>query len=70
MLIVSRIYTFCIKGGIGAGRIEEFLYQIRISTHAGVSESSIFRIMKEGELAILEYKELIEKELQSEAGET
>ena len=67
-LIVSSIYTFGIKGGIGAGRIEEFLNQIRISTHAGVSESSIFRIMKEVELAILEYKELVEKELKKEAG--
>lgn len=67
-LIVSSIYTFGIKGGIGAGRIEEFLNQIRISTHAGVSESSIFRIMKEVELTILEYKELVEKELKKEAG--
>jgi len=40
-LIVSAIYTFGIKGGIGAGRIEEFMKQIRLSTHAGISESSI-----------------------------
>lgn len=59
-LIVSAIYTFGIKGGIGAGRIEEFMHQIRISTHAGVSESSIYRMMKEIEVEILRYKELQE----------
>ena len=62
-LIVSAIYTFCIKGGIGAGRVEEFMHQIRIGTHAGISESSIYRMMKEIEVSILRYKELIEQDL-------
>lgn len=62
-LIVSAIYTFCIKGGVGAGRVEEFMNQIRVSTHAGVSESSIYRLMKEIEVSILKYKELVEREL-------
>lgn len=62
-LIVSAIYTFCIKGGVGAGRVEEFMNQIRVGTHAGVSESSIYRLMKEIEVSILKYKELVEREL-------
>ena len=65
-LIVATIYTFGIKGGIGAGRIEEFMRQIRITTHAGVSESSIYRMMKEIELEIIRYKELQEQRLQEE----
>ncbi|NEO74504.1 MAG: hypothetical protein F6K52_34875 [Moorea sp. SIO3H5] len=66
-LIVSAIYTFGIKGGIGACRIEEFMNQIRMSTHAGVSESSIYRMMKEIEVAILRYKELVEQGLTNRA---
>lgn len=68
-LIVSAIYTFGIKGGIGAGRIEEFMKQIRLSTHAGVSESSIYRMMKEIEVSILKYKELVERGLGERAAE-
>ena len=66
-LITSAIYTFGIKGGIGAGRIEEFMRQLHIQTHAGVSESSIYRLMKEIEAAILSYKELQEQNLQDQA---
>lgn len=66
-LMVSAIYTFGIKGGIGAGRIEEFMKQIRLSTHAGVSESSIYRMMKEIESSILRYKELEERGLEERA---
>jgi len=66
-LIVSTIYTFGIKGGIGSGRIEEFMQQIRISTHAAVSKSSIYRMTLEIETAILRYQELVEQELQEEA---
>lgn len=65
-LIVATIYTFGIKGGVGSGRIEEFMNQIRITTHAGVSESSIYRMMKEVELEIIRYKELEEQHLQEE----
>lgn len=68
-LIVSTIYTFGIKGGVGAGRIEEFMNQIQISTHAGVSESSIYRMMKEVEASILYYQSLREKEFTSQASE-
>lgn len=68
-LIVSVIYTFGIKGGIGAGRIEEFMNQIRIGTHVGVSESSIYRMMKEVELSIFRYRELVDRELKKESKE-
>lgn len=66
-LLVGAIYTFCIKGGIGAGRIEEFMDYLRVHTHAGVSESSIYRMMKEIEVSILKYKELVEQDLQQRA---
>lgn len=66
-LLVGSIYTFCIKGGIGAGRVEEFMDYLRIHTHAGISESSIYRMMKEIEVAILKYKELVEQGLQQRA---
>lgn len=66
-LIVGAIYTFCIKGGVGAGRVEEFMNYIRISTHAGISESSIYRMMKEIEISILKYKELVERGLTQRA---
>ena len=62
-LIVGVLYTFGIKGGIGAGRIEEFFEQIRIHTHVGISPSSILRVLKEIELSILRYKELQEEDI-------
>lgn len=68
-LITSAIYTFGVKGGVGAGRIEEFMKQLRIQTHAGISESSIYRLMKEIELAILRYKELREQDLADQAAD-
>jgi len=63
-LVVSTLYTFCIKAGLGCGRIEEFFEHIRLYTHIGISESSILRIVKEIELSILKYKKLVEEDLQ------
>ncbi len=68
-LIISAIYTFCIKGGVGAGRVEEFMQQIRIGTHAGISETSIYRMMKEIEVSILRYQELVERDLTNQASD-
>ncbi len=68
-LIVSVIYTFGIKGGIGAGRIEEFMNQIRIGTHVGISESSIYRMIKEVEVSMFRYRELVDRELKEESKE-
>ena len=62
-ILVGSIYTFAIKGGVGAGRIEEFLTQLRLEKYAGVSRQSIHRMVKEIEGSILRYKELREKEL-------
>ena len=44
-LVAAAVYTFCIKGGLGAGRAREFFGLIRIGTHVGISESSIFLII-------------------------
>jgi len=66
-LIIGVLYTFGIKGGIGAERIEEFFEQIRLHTHVGISPSSILHILKEIELHILRYKELQEQDLKKAA---
>lgn len=68
-MIISLIYTFVIKGGVGAGRVSEHLTQLRLSGVVGVSESSLYRMIKEICAVILWYKELVEKALQKEAGE-
>jgi len=60
-LIVSTLYTFGIKAGVGAGRLEEFLEHIRISTHVGISERSIIRLVRKIELSILKYQKDLEK---------
>lgn len=62
-LVVGTIYTFCLKGGVGAGRVEDFFELIRISSHIGISESSILRIIKEVEQSILTYKDLVETDI-------
>ncbi len=62
-LIISTLYTFCLKGGVGAGRAHEFFERIQIQTHAGLSESSILRILEEIEELLLKYKELQESDL-------
>ena len=63
-LIVSTLYTFGIKAGVGAGRLEEFLEHIRISTHVGISERSILRLVRKIELSILKYQKLQEQDLE------
>ena len=57
-LVVGTIYTFCIKGGVGAGRVEEFFEQIQIYSHVGISQSSILRILRSIEQAILKYHQI------------
>ncbi len=56
-LVIATIYTFSIKGGLGAGRIKEFFEYIRIGTHVGISDSSILLIIKDIERLILEYRD-------------
>lgn len=62
-LVVSTIYTFCIKGGVGAGRVEEFFERIKIYSHVGISESSVLRILQQIEQAVLKYKTLRDEDL-------
>lgn len=62
-MLVSSIYTFAVKGGVGAGRIEEFMGQMRVGNYMGTSRTSVHRVIKEVEASILRYKELQEKKL-------
>jgi len=62
-LVVSTIYTFCIKGGVGASRVEEFFERIKIYSHVGISERSILRVLRQIEESILEYKKLQDSDL-------
>lgn len=64
-LVIATIYTFVLKGGVGAQRVEEFFELIRISTHVAISESSILRMIRSIESEILKYKELRETDLQA-----
>ena len=63
------IYTFAIKGGVGAGRIREHLTHLHLEGVAAISESSIYRMIKEISEKILWYKSLREEELQELAKE-
>ncbi len=66
-MIISVIYTFGIKGGVGAGRIREHLGHLQIEGVAAVSESSVQRLTKEISTNILWYKELQEEGLEKES---
>lgn len=65
-MIISVIYTFGIKGGIGAGRISEHLGHLQIEGVAAVSASSIQRLTNEISANILWYKQLQEEGLKQE----
>lgn len=68
-MIISVIYTFGIKGGMGSGRISEHLGHLQLEGIAAISESSIQRLTKEIGNNILWYKELQEKDLSEAAAE-
>ncbi len=68
-MIISVIYTFGIKGGVGAGRIREHLTHLHLESIAAVSESSIYRLIAEISANIMWYKELEENQLKEEAKE-
>ena len=69
-MIISVIYTFGIKGGVGSKRISEHLGHLQIEGVAAVSESSIYRLTNEIISNILWYKELQEAGLSEEAKTT
>lgn len=64
-MILSLIYVFVIKGGVGAGRIKEHLEHLRLGEIMAISESSIYKIIKEISEQILRYQQLMEEELTS-----
>lgn len=66
-MVVGVIYTFGIKGGMGAGRIEEFMKIIQVGTHVAISRTSIYRTTIEIEAVILRYQELQEQGLKEQA---
>ena len=66
-MIISVIYTFGIKGGVGSGRIAEHLGHLQLEGVAAVSESSIQRLTHEIYSNILWYKKLEEAGLKAEA---
>lgn len=66
-MIISTIYTFGIKGGVGSARISEHFGHLQLEGIGAVSESSIQRLTKEIEGNILWYKQLQETGLQEEA---
>lgn len=68
-MIISVIYTFGIKGGVGAGRIREHLNHLHLGGVAAISENSIYRLIREISSNILWYKELQEQQLEREAKE-
>ena len=69
-MIISTIYTFGIKGGVGAERISEHLGHLQLEGVAAVSESSIYRLTNEIISNIIWYKELQEAGLKAESEAT
>ncbi len=68
-MIISTIYTFGIKGGVGVGRIAEHFSHLQLKGIGAVSESSIQRLTREIESNILWYKELEEAGLAQQASD-
>ncbi len=66
-MIISVIYSFGIKAGVGSPRLSEHFKHLQIEGVAAVSASSIQRLTKEIEGNILWYKELQENSLLEEA---
>ena len=66
-MIISVIYTFGIKGGMGSDRISEHLGHLQIEGVAAVSESSIYRSTNEIISNIMLYKQLQESGLSARA---
>jgi len=64
-LVIATIYTFCIKGGIGAGRVHEFFSFIRIGTHIAISETTILKTINEIEKLILDYNQAKQAKIKS-----
>jgi len=68
-VIISAIYTFGIKAGVGCERLSEHFKHLHIDTIAAVSPSSIGRLVKEIEQSILLYKTLQESDIEAKKQE-
>jgi hypothetical protein len=55
LLVCATIYVFGIRGGVGMDMMAEFFLYLHVSTHLGVSASSLARITAQIENAILAY---------------
>jgi hypothetical protein len=52
-LVVAVVYTFGLKGGVGAETISEFFSHLRLETHVGYSPSALRGVMQRLEAVIL-----------------
>lgn len=68
-IVIATIYMFALKSGNGAGSINEFFELLELDKYAGISESTILKIIKRVEALILEYQEAVEKDISSKAEE-
>ncbi len=68
-LVIATIYMFALKSGNGAGNLNEFFELLELDKHAGISESTILKIIKRVEALILEYKEAVEKDIKTKVEE-
>ena len=64
-MVISSIYTFCIKSGLGAGRIRTFYTMMNLGSHIGISESVLLKMIKQIEAKILKFNSCKEKEIKS-----
>ncbi len=53
-LVVATLYTFALKGGVGAETISEFFSRLRLGTHVGCSPSALRGVMQRLEEVIVE----------------
>ncbi len=68
-LVIGSIYVFSIKGGKGAGLLNEFFELLALDKHTGISQSSILRIIRRVEALILEYRDAMEKKMYDKSDE-
>jgi hypothetical protein len=68
-VVVSTIYFFGVKGGFGAGKLKDFFEILNLSTHMGISETTILKIIKQIENLLIEYGDAKSKEIKSKVKE-
>jgi len=68
-IVVASIYTFCVKGGFGAGKLKSYFEMLGLGTEMGVSETTILKIIKQIENLLLEYNAEKMKEIKSNVKE-